>query len=100
MIEITIARNGKVFEVTAKGHSGYAPEGEDIVCSGVTSVMLFAANAAICTDGKLLKMESGEIGVTIPVREETELIIEALKMTFDTMRIRYGEWIKISAVGV
>ena len=100
MIEITIARNGKEFEVTAKGHSGYAPAGEDIVCSGVTSVMLFAANAAICTDGKLLKMESGVIGVTMPVNDKTELIIEALKMTFDTMRIRYGEWIKISSEGV
>lgn len=100
MIEITIARSGKEFEVTAKGHSGYAPAGEDIVCSGVTSVMLFAANAAICTDGKLLNMSSGEIGVTMPVNDKTELIIEALKMTFDTMRIRYGEWIKISSEGV
>ena len=100
MIEITIARNNKTFEITANGHSGYAPVGEDIVCSGVTSVMLFAANAAICTNGELLKMESGEIGVTMPVSKQTELIVEALKMTFDTMRIRYGEWINISLKGV
>ena len=25
MIEITIARNNKTFEITANGHSGYAP---------------------------------------------------------------------------
>lgn len=44
MITITIAKN----KLEAKGHSGYAPCGQDIVCAGVSTLF----NAFILSAGK------------------------------------------------
>ena len=101
MIQVEIKESRDKYRITAKGHSGYAPEGEDIVCAAVSSIMLFVASASAClNDGELIDMESGLTDVRLPKNEETELIIEALKIAFDTMRIRYGQYINFSFAGV
>lgn len=96
MIEITLSENNKEYEISASGHSGYAPIGEDIVCSAVTAVMTFLVSASAVTNGKLLEMKNGLISVILPKTKETELIIESFIITVDTMRIRYGKWINFS----
>ena len=101
MISVEIKESSDKYRITAKGHSGYAPEGEDIVCAAVSSIMLFVASASAClNDGELIAMKSGLTDVKLPKNEETELIIDALKIAFDTMRIRYGKYIKFSFAGV
>lgn len=38
MTKITILKkNGKIYEYQVKGHSGYAENGHDIVCSGISA---------------------------------------------------------------
>lgn len=43
MITVTYDAVGRV--LTADGHAGYAPEGQDIVCSAVSALMYGAWNA-------------------------------------------------------
>ena len=100
MIDITITKDNSKYIIKTEGHSGYAPEGEDIVCAGVSSVMLLAAAMSIVEDGELIDMNSGHTEVELPQNEKTESFIESLKITLDTMRIRYGKYIRISFKGV
>ena len=55
MIEV-VSRYG---EVTASGHAGYAPKGQDIVCSAV-SILLYTLIAALGDDVIDLRMEEGD----------------------------------------
>ena len=56
MITVTISRNAEELIVEVSGHSNYAPQGEDIVCAGVSALTLMCANAAMLSDGKIEKM--------------------------------------------
>lgn len=50
MIEVFRSESG----ITIKGHAGYAPEGQDIVCAGVSALtQVFAASIEELTDDNL-----------------------------------------------
>lgn len=100
MINVEVSKKEKQYRIISKGHAGYAPEGEDIVCAGISSLMLFFASAAVCADGELVEMKSGYTEVVMPENSRTKLIIESLKITLDTMRIRYEKYFSFSFKGV
>ena len=45
MIEIKFAKDYS--EITAKGHSGYAEPGHDIVCASVSSIVITTVNSIV-----------------------------------------------------
>ena len=46
MIKVTITYdNNSVRELIVKGHSNYAPKGSDIVCAGVSAIVIGGLNA-------------------------------------------------------
>lgn len=100
MIEIEVVKKEKQYRIISKGHAGYAPEGEDIVCAGISSLMLFLAGVAVCSDGELIEMKSGYTEVIMPENSRTKLVIESLKITLETMRIRYEKYFSFSFAGV
>lgn len=100
MIDITITKTDSKYIIKTEGHSGYAPEGEDIVCAGVSTVMLLATAMSIVEDGELIDMSSGNTEIELPRNPKTKSFIESLKIAFDTMKIRYGKYIRISFRGV
>ena len=62
MTEVTFHSEGsRISGFEVKGHSGYAPEGEDIVCAAVTS----AVRMAECTINDVLGLEA-----SVKVREK------------------------------
>ena len=89
------------FEIS--GHSGYAPEGEDIVCSAVSSAAIMAANIITTSfdehadvkseDGYLRLMLSGESA-------ECEAVLEGLKYHLTNISKQYPQFIKIIFGGV
>ena len=50
-------------ELTAKGHAGYAPEGQDIVCAAVSALMLTAASFAQANGEAEICLEPGDLRV-------------------------------------
>ena len=55
MIEVTFYSEGsRIVSFEVQGHSGYAPEGEDIVCAAVTS----AVRLAECAVNDVLGLEA------------------------------------------
>lgn len=56
MIEAEINISGKKITLTAKGHADYAPYGADIVCAGVSGVIVGLSSALSDkhTEGRIL----------------------------------------------
>ncbi len=100
MINIELKESEKEFCFTVSGHAGYAPAGEDIVCAGVSSAMLFIASFVIVTEGRIVEMKPSYSQVILSKNELTELIAEAAKSAFETMTVRYGKYVNFSCVGV
>ncbi|MBN2794905.1 MAG: ribosomal-processing cysteine protease Prp [Clostridia bacterium] len=46
MTKVTVKyKQGQIVSISAEGHSGYAPHGEDIVCAAVSVLMQTAVNS-------------------------------------------------------
>ncbi len=70
MIRVWYEREGRVHRLTAAGHAGFAPRGHDIVCAGVSALLL----------GLLAWLEEEQEGVeSLLYREEDDggLFVEA-----------------------
>ena len=90
-----LKENGKVI-LTAEGHSGYAPAGEDIVCAGISALMFSAASAATkLPDGEVGEMKSGYMKVVLPDNERTELLIKSLISSFEMIELKYEKFVTL-----
>lgn len=58
MIRITITIDGAAFDLSARGHAGFAQEGPDIVCAGVSTLLDTLA------DNMAAGAQSGRVTVT------------------------------------
>lgn len=89
MIKVYIGKG----QVTIKGHSGYAPEGEDIVCAGV-SALFFAFSGYLERKGWLTeaKIASGDSYITFKESgEAVEMLEEGIKQIAEA----YPEYVKL-----
>ncbi|MBP3620015.1 MAG: ribosomal-processing cysteine protease Prp [Clostridia bacterium] len=101
MIKITICeRNGKIWAFQVKGHSGYAEEGSDIVCSGVS----VATQMAVVGLKEVLKLqtevdiEEGYLHLELLKSEEYEKaqdILLAMKKTLEDIAKNYAKYVKL-----
>ena len=101
MITVTISRNAEELIIEVCGHSDYAPQGEDIVCAGISALTLMCANAAL-TQGKLDKMCSGYSKIMLPYNDNTRFFCATLAETLEIMEAKYPEYIRtnVTAAGV
>lgn len=103
MTRIKVFRSGgKITGFEAKGHSGYAEEGSDIVCSAVSALTQTAVGGLLeiaalpveysIADGslwcQLQKLSAHE-------REKADMILETMLLGLRTMQEDYGEYLKI-----
>ena len=51
MTEVICRKDGDNYYIRAEGHSGYAPEGRDIVCAAISVLIMSAAATLERTDG-------------------------------------------------
>ncbi|MBO4384746.1 MAG: ribosomal-processing cysteine protease Prp [Clostridia bacterium] len=104
MTRITVRYSeGRPIGFTAKGHSGYADKGEDIVCAAVSALTQTAylgvtelAHAAVDAeqkDGELRLMLRPEI--TGEEREKAELILETMLLGLRSIEEKYSDYLKI-----
>lgn len=97
MITVTISRNAEELIVEVSGHSNYAPQGEDIVCAGVSALTLMCISAAMLSEGKIEKMCSGYSRITLPNSENIRFFCAALVEAFEIMATKYPEYICVNA---
>jgi len=106
MTNITLKReNGYIVSFEAKGHSGYACEGEDIVCASISSVVWTVINGLENVLGLKVsyKMEDGYVKCQIPSLSESErkmadVLLESMSRFFDDLEKNYGKFISKTEV--
>ena len=92
--------------VTARGHAGFAPRGQDIVCAGVSTLLAAAAETAarMRRDGLLesctVRLEPGEAEIAMEPtpagRAKAEDIMEMLETGAVLIEAQYGQYVVIT----
>ena len=99
MTHITIYRNQKnVFTgFCCEGHAGYANAGDDIVCAGISTLVINTINSIeVLTDTEILadaEQESGTIHVNFPsgCDKQAKLLVDAMILGLQGIQKNYGE---------
>ena len=106
MITIKVSRNdaGKIIGLSASGHSGYAEEGSDIICSAVSAIVQTAALGVDRVAGvkpRVLLMERGQVRLEVdnPADRETARVVQAILATvvvgLEELAAAYGKYVTI-----
>ena len=99
MTHITIYRNQKnVFTgFYCEGHAGYANAGDDIVCAGISTLVINTINSIeVLTDTEILadaEQESGTIHVNFPsgCDKQAKLLVDAMILGLQGIQKNYGK---------
>ncbi|SCX77811.1 hypothetical protein SAMN05660668_00282 [Pseudobutyrivibrio sp. AR14] len=98
MISVVISKHqNKYINVTLKGHAGYADNGQDIVCSAVSvlvintfnSIERFTDDAFSCDaaeDGGYMSMTFND-----DISSESQLLLDSMVLGLDEIHKQYGD---------
>ncbi len=107
MIKITLyhLKDGTPKGFKIKGHSGYAAQGSDIVCSAVSSAAFLVANTIL----EIMKIEAqagvkedGEMTLTVPTESTTKTkeILLGLEFHLSELKEQYPQNVTITTTEV
>ena len=104
MTRISVYRKGKsIVKYVVKGHTGYKEAGADIVCSAVSAIAIHTLNGL--TD--IVKIPVGyEVddaylecivpdNISEEERKQSDILLEAMYLTFKNLEEQYKEYITI-----
>ena len=97
-------KSGRLSGFTVVGHTGYAPEGEDIVCAGVSALSQTAVNALEAVAGVEAKViiRSGFLSARLPrglrakQRYEAQIILRSVRQGLEDIAKAYPSLVKVS----
>lgn len=98
MIQVTIItdRNGQYAGFDCIGHAGYAEAGKDIVCAGVSVLVINTVNSISCYTGEEFSVdtqeETGKIALRFrkPPGHDAKLLMKSLILGLQGIRKDYG----------
>ena len=95
----------RIIGVTVKGHSGYAEEGSDIVCAGISALVITTENA-LCQLLKLSPAERGgedgflevmlPAGMTDSQMRDAQLLLSALHIGLENIAQVYPDYVRLT----
>lgn len=88
MIKITAVRNnGKIINLSVKGHANSAPKGEDLVCAAVSSILVGGCNALKQPNCFTIKLDSGDASIVeiSKANEHDYEVLETMVIQFKTI---------------
>ena len=93
-------RDGRCCGFHCKGHAGYATQGKDIVCAGVSALVINCANSIEKLTNDRADIEHASDGsvfcmVKAPVSAESELLLRSLRMGLTGIYEQYRKYIRI-----
>lgn len=100
MTKITILKkNGFIYEYQVKGHSGYAQEGSDIVCSAISvaSQMALVGLKEVLNLDVFSDIKDGYMRVELKdfENQSAQSILNAMVLTFDDIQKNYSRYVKM-----
>ena len=98
MIQVTIFKNqnDEFTRMTCLGHAGYADAGEDIVCAGVSALVINTINSiATFTQDKIMVDSEEETGMIVldfdkPAGNDAALLMKSLVLGLQGIQNTYG----------
>ena len=102
MIKITASRkNGKIINLTVKGHANSAPKGEDLVCAAVSSILVGGCNALSQPNCFAIKLDSGDASVTElnHANEHDYEVLEVMLVQFKSVEETSAKFLKVIEKG-
>ncbi|MCF0115931.1 MAG: ribosomal-processing cysteine protease Prp [Erysipelotrichaceae bacterium] len=97
MIKVIVSyRNNKIIEIAATGHAGFADKGEDLVCAGVSSIIIGSANALyeMCAIEDIVISNKQSV-LKSDGSEKANHILETTYYQLKTMEDQYSKFIHI-----
>jgi len=104
MILVSILKhNGIIEEMRVSGHAEYADKGKDLVCAGVSTIMIGSLNALdqLTNDTCDLQMETNLVRIkTKKNTYDSQLIIKTVILQLETLKEKYSDYICIKQTEV
>ena len=102
MIKIEATRkNGKIVNLTVKGHANSAPHGEDLVCAAVSSILVGGCNALSQPNCCAIKLDSGDASISeksIANKHDYE-VLETMIVQFKTVEESSRKFLQVIEKG-
>ncbi|MFS0780764.1 ribosomal-processing cysteine protease Prp [Bacillus sp. 1P06AnD] len=105
-VKIDYTHDGMISSFTMSGHADFAKRGQDIVCAGASAVSFGTVNSILSlTDVKPIldtKGNGGYLHCEIPAdlsadsQEKVQLLLEAMRVSLQTIERDYGKHIKVT----
>ena len=102
MIKIEATRkDGKIINLTVKGHANSAPKGEDLVCAAVSSVLVGGCNALNQPNCFAIKLNEGDASVTeiSHANEHDYEVLEVMLVQFKCIEETSTKFLKVIEKG-
>lgn len=102
MIKIEATRkNGKITNLTVKGHANSAPKGEDLVCAAVSSILVGGCNALSNPNCFAIKLDSGDASIAeIKCANEHDYeVLETMIVQFKTVEESNSKFLHVIEKG-
>jgi len=107
MIKVTIYQmsDHKITAFTVEGHANFDKYGSDIVCAGVSAVVIGALNAVESLAGVVTNVEQGGEGGYLhwqvpelpkETDDKVQLLIQGMVVALQSIEDSYSDYIKIS----
>ena len=99
MIKVLVAKNENNYkEISILGHAMYAPIGEDIVCSAVSSIVTTTVNGLLSLDENCLVYEVNKKGMKITALKTdktTQTLLDNMVNLLKELEKNYKQNIKV-----
>lgn len=108
MVEVTVLMNGKDWVgFKAEGHAGYAPEGEDIYCAGVSAITQTALLGLMkhLSRKPIYEINKGWIQCSLPEdcspedHEKANIILSSMEEGLRSLQEAYPQYLRVSGGG-
>ena len=97
IIEIT-SKNNEIVSIEMNGHSGYAENGKDIVCAGVSSLVYAALNSFNSIEEDRIIVNDGMLKLNLrgkKVSDHDQIVLEVMLNGFSMIAGQYKKNVKI-----
>ena len=100
MINVIISRDkeGFIWQFTVKGHAGFAEEGQDIVCAGISALSIAAVNGLehFLSVGPKVQEADGHLtcqlfGIPEQELEKAQWILQTMTLGIEQIQTTYGQ---------
>ncbi len=103
MFEITIFKKQKeYYGFKSEGHSGYAAAGEDIVCAGLSALVINTINSIEALTEEAFSLEKDEEKALLALRfddipgKEAALLMDSLVLGIEGIQKQYQQFVKLT----